>query len=401
MASPFSTSPKTRPVPPLSRAKAGTPLYVHLPFCAAKCHYCDFFSVPDEDQDVDGMSAAILREAERRAPRSPRTVFFGGGTPSLFTEGQLAHLLDRLDALTGWRASAREVTAECNPESLDEAKARALLRLGVRRVSLGVQSLDDATLARFGRVHTSAQALRAYDAARAAGLDHVNVDMIYAAPGQSPARWESELERVLALEPDHLSAYNLTFEPGTRFHLELQRGSIAGVPEEDELAMLDTTRAACARAGLEPYEISNYAGPGEACEHNVNYWNNGPYVGIGPSAVSKVGHARAGNVRGIASYLARIGADGNAAVWSEELGPVARLGETWWLGLRLARGVEPARARATAGFEGGADRDPALEVVASLERSGHVEREGDRVRLTPAGLPVADAVGRRFLGIGR
>ncbi|MEC8511591.1 MAG: radical SAM family heme chaperone HemW [Planctomycetota bacterium] len=385
------------PPAPLERAPVGTPLYVHLPFCAAKCHYCDFFSVPDEGQDIDGMVAAILREAAERAPRSPRTVFIGGGTPSLLSAEQLRVVLDGLDELTGWRASAVEVTAECNPESLDRAKAAALKALGVPRLSIGFQSLDDATLELFGRVHSAEDSFRAFDAARSAGIEHLNVDMIYAVPDQTAESWERDLGRVLALGPDHLSAYNLTFEEDTRFKRWLDRGRLERSPEEVELAMFETTRRLTAERGLDAYEISNHARAGEECAHNIGYWRNGAYVGIGPGAVSKVGHSRAGNPRGIAPYLRRVADDGHATHWREDPDPAARLAETWWLGLRLAAGVDPDAARRTAGAD---DESAAAALALAEELAGHdlLERRRDGAfGLTDRGLPLADAVAKRFL----
>jgi oxygen-independent coproporphyrinogen-3 oxidase len=165
---------------------------VHLPFCAAKCHYCDFFSLPDAGQDVDGMVTSILAEARQRAPREPRTVFLGGGTPSLLSREQLARLLDGLEECTGFRGAAVEVTAECNPESLDRDKARALLELGVTRLSIGFQSLRDEVLERFGRVHTSADSFRAFEAARSAGAQELSIDLIFAAPGHEPEQWAKD-----------------------------------------------------------------------------------------------------------------------------------------------------------------------------------------------------------------
>lgn len=385
----------TPPAAPPAPASAGTPLYVHLPFCAAKCHYCDFFSVPDEGQDVDGLLDALAAEAAARAPRSPRTVFLGGGTPSLLSIAQLARLLDRLDALTGFRSSAVEVTAECNPESLDFDKARALLDLGVGRISIGVQSLHDEVLRLFGRVHTVADSFRAIDAARRAGVRDLNLDLIYAVPGQSVEEWRADLERVLDLEPEHLSAYNLTFEEDTRFRRWLEQGRIAKAPEEVELACFHATRERATARGLEPYEVSNYARPGRECRHNLGYWANGEYVGIGPGAVGKVGATRAGNVKAIAAYRRWIAGHRHATAWSETPGPRARLAETWWLGLRRAAGVAPEEARAAARFDG--EPDPALPIVARLARSGHVEERGGRWRLTPEGLPVADAVASELL----
>ncbi len=385
--------------PPLD----GTPLYVHLPFCAAKCHYCDFFSVPVERGgpepnrwDVDGMVEAILAEAAVRAPRAPRTVFLGGGTPSLLSAAQLTRLLDGLHTLTGWRDSAREVTAECNPESLDRDKARALLDLGVPRLSIGFQSLDDTTLALFGRVHSAADSFRAFEAARAAGVERLNVDLIYAIPDQTAADWARDLERVLDLGPEHLSAYNLTFEEDTRFKRWLDQGRLSRSPEEVELEMFAATRELTAQAGLGAYEVSNYARPGEACAHNVNYWRNGAYVGLGPGAVSKVAHVRAGNPRAIVPYQRRVESGGVALDWFDAPEPLQRLGETWWLGLRLTEGVDPDAARAIADVD--ADGQTAARAIADQHIAlGLLEEHAGRVRLTPRGLPVADAIARRFL----
>jgi oxygen-independent coproporphyrinogen-3 oxidase len=377
------------------RASEGTPLYVHLPFCAAKCHYCDFFSVPAEGQDRGANLAAILREAELYAPRRPRTVFVGGGTPSLLTIPELRGFFDALERITGFRASAREVTAECNPESLDRDKARALLDLGVTRLSIGFQSLHDEVLMLFGRVHTVAQSFAAFEAARSAGVRDLNVDLIYAVPGQTPEAWEHDLGRVLALGSEHLSAYNLTFEEETVFRRWLDSGRLTKSSEDVELAHFDVTRTATAKAGLEAYEISNFARSGHRCVHNVNYWENGTYLGVGPSAVSKLGATRGGNLKAILPYNRRIQNEGDARTWEETPSEAARLFETWWLGLRLSVGITAAEARARAGFVGVAD--PALGIARSLIEDGLVEEVEGRHRLTARGLPLADYVARRFL----
>jgi len=377
------------------RAPPGTPLYVHLPFCAAKCHYCDFFSVPELGQDRGEMVAAILEEAAVRAPRRPRTVYLGGGTPSLFSTAELARLLDGLERISGFRGSAEEVTAECNPESLDRDKARALLDLGVGRLSIGLQSLHDDALALFGRVHSAEQGLEAFEAARSAGVKNINVDLIYAVPGQTPERWSDDLERVLDLDPDHLSAYNLTFEEETPFRRWLEEGRMSRSSEESELALFHVTRETLASHRFEAYEISNFARAGARCRHNVNYWRNGPYLGIGPSAVSKVGSTRSGNIKGIGSYTRRIRQDGGATTWNETPAPEKRLSETWWLGLRLREGVRPDEARAAAEFD--VTPDPALPIAEALAGKGLLEVAAERFRLTERGLPLADWVARRFL----
>jgi oxygen-independent coproporphyrinogen-3 oxidase len=377
------------------RAPAGTALYVHLPFCAAKCHYCDFFSVAAEGQDREGMIAAILREAELRAPARPSTVFLGGGTPSLLSASELKILLDGLERTCAFRGSATEVTAECNPESLDQDKARALLDLGVDRVSIGIQSLRDDVLALFGRVHSAEDGLRAFESARKAGAKNVNVDMIYAVPGQTAEAWCTDLERVLDLEPDHLSAYNLTFEEETPFRRWLKEGRLVKAPEEIELELFWATRERLAARGLEAYEISNFARSGRRCEHNVNYWRNGTYLGIGPSAVSKLGTTRSGNIKGTGSYVRAMRQNGTARAWEETPSPENRLAETWWLGLRLREGLGAEEARAAAGFA--ASEDPALPIAEELAALGLLEPIASRFRLTTRGLPLADWVAKRFL----
>ncbi len=390
-----STQILPTPIAVRGRAPEGTPLYVHLPFCAAKCHYCDFFSVAAHGHDRAANIAAILREAEIYAPDRPRTVFVGGGTPSLLSIDELKVLFDGLQRITHFRDAAVEITAECNPESLDRDKARALLDLGVTRLSIGFQSLHDAVLKLFGRVHSAAQSFAAYEAARSAGASDVNVDLIYAVPDQSAAQWAADLQRVIDLRPDHLSAYNLTFEEDTVFRRWLDQGKLAKSPEEVELELFHVTRELTQAGGLDAYEVSNFARSGRQCLHNVNYWENGPYLGIGPSAVSKVGATRGGNRKAIGAYEYSIRDAGDARTWEETPTPLERLLETWWLGLRLNSGLSPAEARARAGFEGTVD--PAEPILAGLLADGLLDRAGERFRLSARGLPLGDYVAKRFL----
>lgn len=368
---------------------------MHLPFCEAKCHYCDFFSVPAEGQDIDATLAAVLDEARTRAPLHPRTVFIGGGTPSLLDHEQMKHFLAELEAATSFRESAEEVTLECNPESLDQRKAEIMLEGGVRRLSIGFQSLEPETLQLFGRVHDVDASFRAYDAARKAGIEDLNVDLIYASPGHDTERWRAALQRVLDLQPDHLSAYNLAFEEDTVFSRWLRDGKLQRLPEELELEMFHLTRELTAKAGLDAYEISNYAREGRECRHNENYWGNRTYVGIGPSAVSYYHGQRLGNAKGIEGYVKQISGAGHALAWSEALSPRARLGETWWLGLRRSIGVDPVEARTTSNFT--LDPDPAVETARGLEKIGMLREKGGRFVLTSQGIPVADRVASEFL----
>jgi oxygen-independent coproporphyrinogen-3 oxidase len=384
--------------PPLKastlRPEPGTALYVHVPFCVAKCTYCDFYSLVPDGQDLPGTLDALLREAQHRAPARPRTVFLGGGTPSFYSAPELARLLDGLDRASNFRSSAAEVTCECNPESLDREKARALRELGVDRLSIGFQSLDPRVLALFGRVHDVQQSFSAFEAAREAGFDRVSVDLIYGVPGQELARWELELERVVAVRPDHISAYQLTYEKGTPLATRLAVGELQRIEEEQELAFFELTHGLLRAAGYEGYEVSNFCLPGQQCQHNVNYWTNGPYLGIGPSAVSKLGVTRFGNPRSIVQWRQAIEAGRFPAAWEESPEARTRLGETWWLGLRTRAGVEPASAVRSAGFDG---PDPTAVLRQELVTQGFLEEDGASFRLTARGWPVADAVARRFL----
>jgi len=377
-------------------APPGTPLYVHVPFCVVKCSYCDFFSVAARpEDDLDGTVDALLLEAQRRAPREPRTMFLGGGTPTFLSEGQLARLLDGLEAATGYRGSASEVTVECNPESLTPAKAGLLRRAGVNRLSIGVQSLDPAILALFDRPHSVEDSFRAYDAARGAGFERVSLDLIFGVPGQDLRTWIEHLDRLLDLEPDHVSAYSLAFEEGTALTKMLAAGRLERLPEDLDLAFFLATRSRLEERGYLPYEVSNFCPTGQRCAHNENYWANGPYVGLGPGAVSKLGPTRFGNPRSIPRWRIPIERGESAASWEETLTPVRELGQTWWLGLRTLAGVTPSVAREIAGFDG-AD-DPAEALALRLGREGFLETGGGAWRLTDRGLPVADAVSARFL----
>jgi oxygen-independent coproporphyrinogen-3 oxidase len=391
----IDTAPSSRDDLP----QPGTALYVHVPFCAAKCPYCDFYSFAAEKQDADGFVDVLLREAEARSARRPETVFLGGGTPSWLAASDLKRLLDGLDACTDFRASAREVTVECNPESLTVDKASLLVELGATRLSIGVQSLRPALLELFGRVHTVGEAFFAIDAARTAAAERVSVDLMYAAPGQDLDEWLDDLARILDLGLDHVSAYNLTFEEGTAFDRWRSEGRIAPQAEERELAFFWETRRAFKDASYRAYETSNFCTDGRRCEHNLNYWRNGPYVGLGPSAVSKVGHRRFGNPRSLqrwrASVLAGI-TPGHEGEWEETLPARARLGETWWLALRTDEGVDPVTARETAGFDETRDDDCERE-ARSLVDAGLLVLDASRFRLSARGLPLADAVAARFL----
>jgi len=375
--------------------KQGTPLYVHLPFCVHKCPYCDFFSVEGAGQDQSALVDVLLAEAELRAPASPTTVFFGGGTPSYLEGPLLERLLNGLDDLTGFRKSAAEVTAECNPESLDTHKAYLLRELGINRLSVGVQSLEPSTLAFFERPHDPEEALAALEVARDGGFVSFSADVIHGAPGESAQVFTAHLRQLLAINPPHVSAYGLTYEPGTPLHARLERGDFEPQDEDAELENLGRSEGVLTAANLGRYEVSNFAASGHECAHNINYWRNGPYVGLGPSAASHIQGRRSGNARSIARWTDAVRSNQAKPAWDETLSPAARLGETWWLGLRLTKGVDPHQARQTARWDTRAD--PAEALAVELVTEDLLQLEGTHYSLTERGRPLADHVGRRFL----
>ncbi|HEY9537310.1 MAG TPA: radical SAM family heme chaperone HemW, partial [Kiloniellaceae bacterium] len=270
----------------LPQDRAGFGVYLHWPFCRSKCPYCDFNSHVRESIDQARWRAALLSDLEHAAaksgPRRVSSVFFGGGTPSLMPAETVAAALEKIAALWGLPAGT-EVTLEANPTSAEAARFAAFARAGVNRLSLGVQALDDAALKFLGRQHSAAEALAALGLARSA-FPRISFDLIYARPGQGTRSWRDELAEALALQPEHISLYQLTIEEGTAFHGAWRRGELV-LPEQEAAATLyEATALHLAEAGLPAYEISNHARPGGECRHNLTYWRYGDYVGIGPGA---------------------------------------------------------------------------------------------------------------------
>ncbi len=349
-------------------------LYAHIPFCPKVCPYCSFYKEASDRNKTQAFLDAMLAEADLHATRlRPRTIFFGGGTPSALSTPQLEFLLgglrQRLDlsAVTEW-------TLEMNPATVSLEKARALLALGVNRISMGVQSWHDDELHALGRVHTAAQAERSYAILREAGVPNVNLDLIFGLPGQTPEKWRASLERTLALAPDHISAYCLTYEEDTEFFRRLQRGEMRP-DEEVDAALFELTMDVLGAAGYHQYEISNYARPGRECRHNLAYWHAADYVGLGPSAFSTVGERRWKNVSDTAEYTRRIQAAQPAADFEETVDAATRHAERRAFALRTSDGIAA---------------DPVE--IAPLRAAGYVEPRGDRWVLTRSGKMVADAI---------
>jgi len=363
--------------------------YLHVPFCVQRCHYCSFNTAPLEAGQMDPYLRALHGELDVLGGLSwagdvtIATVFLGGGTPSLLEPEALAAILDDLRAR--WRlADSAEVTVECNPESVTRERLARYRAAGVTRVSLGVQALDDTVLKTLGRLHDARGARAAFDAAREAGYDDVSVDVMYGLPGLAVDAWASDVERVLAWDPDHVSAYALTLDGGSPWGA----GGVENLPAEDDVVAQywALTRAAAAR-GFEHYEISNYARPGHRARHNLGYWRAGEYLAAGPGACGFVGDVRYGNIKPLTRWRAAVDAGTLPVETSERLTPRQRLAERLILGLRTSDGVPAAwLAERTAS-------EPALaRRIDEWERAGHLVADGARVRLTESGFILSDAL---------
>lgn len=382
-------------------------LYVHIPFCAAKCNYCAFYSVPAQEARVERFLKALAREIEQVAERlEPETLFFGGGTPSILTERQLERLLTHMHgcipALRSRITSHEppttsrdfEWTLEMNPATVSIEKARLLRAFGVNRASLGVQSFDDTLLRRLGRIHTAAMARESISTLREAGFSNLNLDFIFAIPGQTPAQWEHTLRQAIAMEPQHLSTYELTYEDDTPLFRQLEARGIKRPDEETAIAMHERMLAVTAEAGFRQYEISNIARPGRECRHNLNTWRGGDYVGVGPSACGFVDGWRYQNVPDIDAYVARIESGQPPSDHAERLSPRARAGELAAFALRMNEGVGATAFEQQTGF-----RLDQLwpEALGDLVSQKLVEWNGTRLSLTPRGRQLADTVAEAFI----
>ncbi|MCC6782478.1 MAG: radical SAM family heme chaperone HemW [Planctomycetes bacterium] len=373
-----------------------TSLYVHVPFCVVKCGYCDFNSYAIDDGEVhDRFLAALDAELELAAPpRRPYTVFVGGGTPTHLSEARFERLFEILRRHVDLDRAA-EVTVECNPESLTKAKAAIARAAGVRRASVGAQSFDDARLRWLDRAHDAEGTRRAVTALRDAGFENVSLDLIFAVPGQSTTDWDVELDHALALAPEHLSCYSLTFERGTRLGRDLEDGRVTPADESVDAAMFSRTRERLAAAGFTAYEISNFAGRGGPSLHNDHYWLQGDYLGVGPGAATHLSGWRGTNLKVVERWADSI-ERGLLPTGEAEMLPLRRrLGEAMWLGLRRSAGVDLAALATRLAIDVQAELG---ELLRGLEAQGFLERDGAAVRLTGRGLLVADAITSQFLG---
>ena len=315
-------------------------LYLHIPFCHRVCPYCSFYKHTPGASSIGGFIDALAVEARQRLATiatQPRTLYLGGGTPSMLSPGHLTRLFAALQATLDF-SQLVEITLEANPATFDLAKARLLRELGVTRVSLGIQAFLPQMLATLGREHTAAQAIAAIALLREANIAQVNIDLMFSIPGQSAADWEATLRQAVALQPDHISAYNLTYEEDTAFFESLRRGDVSR-SEDVDARFFELAADILTDAGFDHYETSNYARPGCQSTHNQGYWQGEDYLGLGPSAVSTLGAVRSKNVADTTQYIARIKALGHALEESETLSPAARRLERIALGLRTSAGI--------------------------------------------------------------
>lgn len=421
------------------RIEPGVALYIHIPFCLRKCYYCDFNSYPTgafAPETIEEYAAALIGEIRWYGARLVRggvrpragSVYIGGGTPTVLATGQLQAILEacreefprergeageatRVDGAR--RASdLTEVTVEANPGTLTPEKLEGLLSAGANRLSLGAQSLSDPLLAAIGRIHSAGDFIANYQLARQIGFANINVDLIFGLPGQTLAEWEETLKRVVALSPEHISAYGLSIEEGTSFARWMSEGKLKPAGEELEAAMFEAAMTTLEASGYEHYEISNYARPGFRSRHNQVYWRNEPYLGVGAGAWGYLEGVRYANVSRPGEYLERMSGErrgfgaqyaygaqhegffSNAVTEAEQPSLPVQMGETMMMGLRLLEGVSSQRFRERFGRE-------LLEVypkeVEALEREGLLSVSAEGVRLTRRGLLLANRVFAAFL----
>ena len=369
-------------------------LYIHWPFCVSKCPYCDFNSHVRAGVDQAAWREALLADLAHEAALTPErrlgSIFFGGGTPSLMPPETVAALIAAAERRWGFEPDI-EITLEANPSSVEAARFADLAAAGVNRVSLGLQALDDTALRFLGRAHDVGEGLAALDTAQSV-FARTSFDLIYTRPGQSLAQWTSELDRALGFGTEHLSLYQLTIEPGTRFATLAAKGELT-LPDPDLAAdIFETTRERMAAAGLPAYEVSNHARRGAESRHNLTYWRYRDYVGIGPGAHGRRNAVATQRRRKPENWLQRIAEQGHGIESETLLPPATRAVEALLMGLRLEEGVDLAAIAAL-----GADvpLDPAR--TDRLAAQGLVEAMPGRLRVTAAGMPLLDAILREIV----
>ncbi|MCE9559069.1 MAG: radical SAM family heme chaperone HemW [Armatimonadetes bacterium] len=349
-------------------------IYVHTPFCPTKCGYCDFNSYALSGDIIERTTAATIQEIRQSpwAGRPAKTIFFGGGTPTFLASDQLCRILAAVIE-THPPTPDCEITSEANPGTVDAEKFAAMRAAGFNRLSLGAQSFSPDDLMRLGRVHAAGDVGKAVRAARSAGFDNLNLDLMFALPGQSTRAWKHNLDLALTLEPEHLSLYCLTIETNTRFYRHHLRGQLNLPHEDDQIAMYDLSVQTMAEAGLPQYEISNFAKPGRECRHNLCYWHGEEYASYGPGAVGRVGNRRYTNTKHPERYSEIIENGGSLACMEETVDDEMHSLEFLMMGMRLNQGISKHAVEV----------DP--KGLRKIEALGWLEEDAVCYRLTQAG----------------
>ncbi|MFO1259693.1 MAG: radical SAM family heme chaperone HemW [Sphingomonadaceae bacterium] len=367
-------------------------LYIHWPFCVSKCPYCDFNSHVRESVDHDAWRAALLADMAYEAAQTPNkrltSIFFGGGTPSLMPPALVADLIEAAERHWSF-ASDIEVTLEANPNSVEVARFADLARAGVNRVSLGIQSFEEQALRFLGRAHDANEARAALDTAIAT-FARVSFDLIYALPDHDEATWAHQLEAALSYGTGHLSLYQLTIEPGTRFETLVRKGDFTPLEADRAADLYELTRDLTTAHGLPPYEVSNHARPGEESRHNLTYWRYDDYAGIGPGAHGRRGGMATQRHKKPENWLSAIERNKHGMEAETPLAPTDQAREALMMGLRLAEGIDIAALAQRIGLE----RDAMLDYAAIAQLAGHglLSSDGDHVTVTPQGMLLLDAI---------
>ena len=369
-------------------------LYIHIPFCMSKCIYCDFNSIVIKSQVVDEYLKAVEKELQSAAGKySFRTVFIGGGTPTVLNETQLDRLLSMISKHVDV-TNLKEYTIEVNPGTLSDEKTFIMKNSHVDRISIGIQSFNDRYLKLLGRIHSADEAKDVFFNVREKGFKNISIDLIYGYPAQSLNEWKKDLQECCKLDPEHISAYCLTYEQGTPIVKMTESGSLKKLSEEEELKMYEFTNDFLCDKGYNHYEISNFAKQGKECRHNTVYWENREYIGIGAGAFSYVNGERYCNIKNVKEYISSVTSKKNLICFSEKLPQKKRASEILIMALRMTSGISRKEFVQRSGF----DLNELFEKqLNNLTQAGLINFDDERVKLTRKGLSVADSVMMEFV----
>lgn len=371
-----------------------TALYIHIPFCIKKCAYCNFNSIKYQSNIADSYLKALEKEIDSiKGQYVFKSVYIGGGTPTVLNEKQFKYLLNIIDRCIG-SGELKEYTIEANPGAINQGKIKILKDSRVNRISLGVQTFDNCLLKTLGRIHANNHTLQTFSMLRETGFNNINLDLIFGIPLQTVKRWENDLQFAISMNPEHISTYSLTYENGTKFKDLLSIGAIEKIRESDELEMYKSAINLLTNSGFEHYEISNFAKKGKKSLHNMVYWKNQGYAGIGAGAFSFINGKRKSNEANVDKYIENVNTHKENVTFSEHLTPKEHAAETVIMGLRMRSGISDSRFLRQTGFR---FADLFNNQLSWLKETGFINLKDHRLTLTVKGLYVADSVMAEFL----